>query len=892
MKKLSRHFCFLLLSFSLLFNSSFFQAPNLTYAINQTNTPATVVLGQNGFDACDRAPNYGDMRRGFSTPIQTLIVNNKLMVSDYANSRIFIYNTIPDSYLDVPDVVIRQNNLCNNLINKYQGPTIVAADTLYYPYYIYSDGTKLFVADYLNNRVLIYNEIPTSNNASADVVIGQPNMTSNTANNGGLGANTLYRPLGVYSDNTKLYIADTSNNRVLVYNEIPTSNNASADVVIGQPNMTSNTANNGGRAANRLNAPYAITVNNGKIYISDLSNNRVLIFNSIPTSNDASADIVVGQTNMTNGAANQGVAVASNTLSSPIYTQIANNKLYITDRGNHRVLVYNSIPIVNNTSADLVIGQPNMTSNTANNGGISSQTLNNPTGLSVTTNKMIITDSSNHRLLIFNTLPLTNNPEADIVIGQKDFTHNLSYMGAVNSQSLSAGWNTAFSDGQRLYVVDYANNRVLIYNSIPTDSNTPADVVIGQPDMTSNIANNGGLSAKSLNHPVEVFAYQNKLYISDYSNSRVLIFNTIPSTNFAEADIVIGQPNMTSNTANNGGLGANTLYYPGSTYTNGEKLIIADYNNHRVLIYNTIPTNNNASADVVVGQPNMTTRSINYGGLSASSLYYPYVVSSNGSNLVVTDYSNSRILIYNSIPTSNLSSADVVVGQPNMTSNGCNNGGINANTVCNPWYAYTDGIRLFIADTANYRILIYNSIPTNNFTNADILIGQLDFTHKDINQNGDASQYTLTAPYSVITDNHNLIVYDAMNYRVLFYPLGPQNTGVTTDSYSNSQNIDLTLSADDAKEMMISEDSGFTGVSWESFSTSKDFTLSTIEGSKTVYVKMRDYANYEGDTLSTSLTYDATSPTGSLTINSGATTTNSRGVTLTLSADDALSGVV
>src|SRR3989339_252891 len=831
MKKLSRHFCFLLLSFSLLFNSSFFQAPNLTYAINQTNTPATVVLGQNGFDACDRAPNYGDMRRGFSTPIQTLIVNNKLMVSDYANSRIFIYNTIPDSYLDVPDVVIGQNNLCNNLINKYQGPTIVAADTLYYPYYIYSDGTKLFVADYLNNRVLIYNEIPTSNNASADVVIGQPNMTSNTANNGGLGANTLYRPLGVYSDNTKLYIADTSNNRVLVYNEIPTSNNASADVVIGQPNMTSNTANNGGRAANRLNAPYAITVNNGKIYISDLSNNRVLIFNSIPTSNDASADIVVGQTNMTNGAANQGVAVASNTLSSPIYTQIANNKLYITDRGNHRVLVYNSIPIVNNTSADLVIGQPNMTSNTANNGGISSQTLNNPTGLSVTTNKMIITDSSNHRLLIFNTLPLTNNPEADIVIGQKDFTHNLSYMGAVNSQSLSAGWNTAFSDGQRLYVVDYANNRVLIYNSIPTDSNTPADVVIGQPDMTSNIANNGGLSAKSLNHPVEVFAYQNKLYISDYSNSRVLIFNTIPSTNFAEADVVIGQPNM-------------------------------------------------------------TTRSINYGGLSASSLYYPYVVSSNGSNLVVTDYSNSRILIYNSIPTSNLSSADVVVGQPNMTSNGCNNGGINANTVCNPWYAYTDGIRLFIADTANYRILIYNSIPTNNFTNADILIGQLDFTHKDINQNGDASQYTLTAPYSVITDNHNLIVYDAMNYRVLFYPLGPQNTGVTTDSYSNSQNIDLTLSADDAKEMMISEDSGFTGVSWESFSTSKDFTLSTIEGSKTVYVKMRDYANYEGDTLSTTLTYDATSPTGSLTINSGATTTNSRGVTLTLSADDALSGVV
>ena len=46
------------------------------------------------------------------------------------------------------------------------------------------------------------------------------------------------------------------------------------------------------------------------------------------------------------------------------------------------------------------------------------------------------------------------------------------------------------SDGVRLFVTDLGNNRVLIWNSIPTSNGAAADVEIGQPDMTSSIANN------------------------------------------------------------------------------------------------------------------------------------------------------------------------------------------------------------------------------------------------------------------------------------------------------------------------------------------------------------------------------------------------------------------
>ena len=117
----------------------------------------------------------------------------------------------------------------------------MADNTLNQPCIIYIVAGKVIVVDNHNNRVLIFNEIPTENGASADVVVGQADFTHNSANRGGSVANnTLYWPTSIYSDGDKLQIADFSNNRVLIYNEIPTENGASADVVIGQADFTHN----------------------------------------------------------------------------------------------------------------------------------------------------------------------------------------------------------------------------------------------------------------------------------------------------------------------------------------------------------------------------------------------------------------------------------------------------------------------------------------------------------------------------------------------------------------------------------------------------------------------------------------------------------------------------
>ena len=101
-----------------------------------------------------------------------------------------------------------------------------------------TDGKVLAVADTDNNRILIWLSLPHSNGQPPDVVIGQPDFTHNgTAVPPN--ATSLRGPIGVWIAGGKLYVADTQDNRILIYNKIPTTNGAAADVVIGQPNFTS-----------------------------------------------------------------------------------------------------------------------------------------------------------------------------------------------------------------------------------------------------------------------------------------------------------------------------------------------------------------------------------------------------------------------------------------------------------------------------------------------------------------------------------------------------------------------------------------------------------------------------------------------------------------------------
>ncbi len=71
----------------------------------------------------------------------------------------------------------------------------------------------------------------------------------------------------------------------------------------------------------------------------------------------------------------------------------------------------------------------------------------------------------------------------------------------------------------------------------------------------------------------------------------------------------------------------------------------------------------------------------------------------------------------------------------------------------------------------------------------------------------------------------------------------------TNSTYTNTQSVTLALSANDnlsgVSQMMISNTSDFTGASWETYATTKSWTLPSGDGEKGVYVKYKDNAGNE-----------------------------------------------
>ncbi|MEK7539021.1 MAG: peptidoglycan-binding domain-containing protein [Patescibacteria group bacterium] len=77
------------------------------------------------------------------------------------------------------------------------------------------------------------------------------------------------------------------------------------------------------------------------------------------------------------------------------------------------------------------------------------------------------------------------------------------------------------------------------------------------------------------------------------------------------------------------------------------------------------------------------------------------------------------------------------------------------------------------------------------------------------------------------------------------------NAGATTSAVLTST---LTLSATDATQMLISNDAGFAGALWETYATSKTWTLVSGDGVKTVYAKFRDAAGNMSMAVSDTIT--------------------------------------
>ena len=279
------------------------------------------------------------------------------------------------------------------------------------------------------------------------------------------------------------------------------ANSAPADLVIGQPDFYSGDpySDGPGPTAGTLFEPTAAAVDGaGNLYVSDSQSNRVLEYNQpfagcgVFPCVGGSANLVFGQGgSFTSRDCNiKGVRVDADSLCTPLGVAIdAVGNLYVADRGNSRVLEYNS-PLSTDTTADTVFGQ-NGSFNTASCNGpdnmtISADTLCDPSGVAVDAGgNLYISDELNNRVLGYKT-PLSTDTTADMVFGQGgSFSSNGLNTGGLSADSLfdpEFVTTDAFND---LYIADHGNNRMLEYKT-PFSTDTTADVVFGQEGSYTN----------------------------------------------------------------------------------------------------------------------------------------------------------------------------------------------------------------------------------------------------------------------------------------------------------------------------------------------------------------------------------------------------------------------
>jgi DNA-binding beta-propeller fold protein YncE len=754
-------------------------------AVIRNNDPAVDVLGQFALYNSEATPSYtnacannGITDIGFDSPEDVVIdtVNKRLFLADSSNNRVLVFtlnndNTlgskVPTAVLGQPDTRSCGSNVPRTIQSGLDYPCGLAYD---------SSNNRLFVADKDNNRILVFDVASITNGENAVNVLGQSNFTSNAVSGatqssfGGTACSLAYD-----SGNNRLFVGDASYHRVMVFDVASITNGENAVNVLGQSNFTGNTAQT---TQSGMSFPIGLTYDagNNRLFVADHNNKRVTVFDVASITNGENAVNVLGQANFTSST--QAVTQAGMHSPYGLAYDASGNRLFVSEVDAHRVMVYDVASITNGENAINVLGQSGYTffGNNTSWSGFSA-----PRGMAhdSTNNLLYVADYSNNRVMQFNVASITNGESASDLLGQ--YSNGNSTATTVGTQSVvdnngrppvtDLGFWTPQdilldAANRRLYVSEINNNRVLVYNLNPDLSlpdRTP-DAVLGQPDFTSNQA---ATTQSGMDSPYGLALDRtgNRLFVADRDNARVLIYDVASITNGENAVNVLGQSNFTSA---GGGVTSTTFALPTALAydASNNRLFVADATNHRVLVFDVASISNGEAAVNVLGQTNFT----NAGAANSQTrMNLPQGLAYDAARqrLFVAQINSNRVTVYDVVSITNGEAAINVLGQINYTNSSA--------ATTQAGLSTPDGIsfdannnRLFVADWANNRVMVFNTATISNGMSAAHVLGQANFT-----SSGSATSQTgfngpagiLFAPetgrlYVVEENNHRVIIFD------------------------------------------------------------------------------------------------------------------------------------
>ena len=515
------------------------------------------------------------------------------------------------------------------------------------------------------------------------------------------------------------------------------------------------------------------------------------------------------------------------------------NGLWVLDAGNNRVLGWRDVTkLRDGAPADMVIGQPDALSNGCNNGGVSAaslclvQAFNGFVylpGLAVDAEgNLYVADTVNYRVLGYRR-PFETDGVADVVIGQSRFDQVETPWGRALSGSVLFNPRGLATDPQgNLYVSD--QNCVLELDR-PLATDGIADRIFGQPSLGTrgNPTNPGAADQIGFPDGVAVDA-QGRLYVGDSYSDRVMVW-TQPLARQGAADLVFRQSEGACDPSAGCGIPKGIAIGPGgdiwvagagkilgyrSPFPNGDTepdgviqaadikapvdgrprltggglaidssgaLWLADEN--RVLGFFD-PWHGDGRADRLLGQVRRDQFAANFvdgDGLNAPD-GIAFDTSSNPPHLYVVDALNSRVLGWaNAESFSDGQPADLVLGQPDRWSSGCNTGGLSLASLCLDGYLNSVVVdahgTVWVTDPGNQRVLGYRS-PFTTDTVADWMLGGTGCV---------AGPRGLCAPAGLAVDKAgNLYVADIVNNRILGFN-DPSHHDTVADRVLGARNL-------------------------------------------------------------------------------------------------------
>lgn len=350
------------------------------------------------------------------------------------------------------------------------------------------------------------------------------------------------------------------------------------------------------------------------------------------------------------------------------------HNLVLADTRNHRVLIWNRAPR-GNDPPDLVLGQKDFFGNAP---GTDLDRMNWPVGVATDGTRLVVADCWNDRLLVWSRFPTANGAPADFQI-----------RAARGSESLVRMPYSAWTDGQVLAVANRGSGALLVWHGFPQEDRAPDVVFSGSGDL------GGPRYLASDGRRLVVASYDSFRHSPDHAT---FFWSSVPRSDSEKYDFFMQKPSWFAGLPNH-----RSALLRGAFGPQGRFLALSEEG----LLYgwSALPSHPEEAPDLFAGLDGLKFQAGDTSGLV-------YV----GETLYLSLMNGNRILGFQDLEAVRRQEADFVIGSKSPDTSPRDERFILVNP--NP---VSDGRHLFVTSDFDQKMFVYRTLPGQTAARPDVV---------------------------------------------------------------------------------------------------------------------------------------------------------------------------